>query len=75
MAGQVLNRRLSFRDRGQGSTITKRRPLLVQQLMTLSDSKKEQRLAPVELRTSRRKMEVNMCKSKEVQPTIELTNH
>ena len=47
----------------------------MQQLMTLSDSKKEQRLAPVELRTSRRKMEVNMCKSKEVQPTIELTNH
>jgi len=70
---QVDNRRLSFRDRGQGSTITKRMPML--EVMTLSDSKKAQRLAPVQLRTSPHKMEVNMCKSKEVQQTIELTNH
>ena len=76
MAGQVDNRRLSFRDRGQGSTITRRRPVM-QQVMTLSDSKKEQRLAPVQFRSSPHKMEVNMCKSKEVevQQTIELTNH
>ena len=63
------NRRLSSTSRGQGSTITKRREL--GPLMMLRDSEKAQRLAPVQFRTSPHKKEVNMCKSKEVQPTIE----